>query len=95
MGASRTSSPRPHHFLTTATGKQYGTFHGKLAQRHQRDRQKRRRKAKLRACLKKKGAKEGRQRRAPKKGAKKLPATRTQKRARHVRQESNRAVNEV
>ena len=32
-----------------------GTFHGKLARRHKRDREKRRRKAKLRACLKKKG----------------------------------------
>ena len=39
-------------FLTTSTDKQYGTFHGKLAGRHKRDRQKRRRKAKLRACLK-------------------------------------------
>src|SRR5262252_6616043 len=43
------------HFLTTSTGKHYGSFHGKLAQRHQRDQQKRRRKAKLRACLKQKG----------------------------------------
>ncbi len=31
------------HFLTTSDGKHYGTFHGKL-----RERQKRRRKAKLR-----------------------------------------------
>ena len=40
------------NFITTSTGKQYGTFHGKLAERHKRDRAKRRRKAKLRACLK-------------------------------------------
>jgi len=70
------------HFLTTSTGKQYGTFHGQLAERHQRARQKRRRKANLRACLKKTGAK-------------KLPSTCNQKLARHVRQEINRAVNEV
>ena len=44
------------NFITTSTGKQYGSFHGKLARRQKRDRQKRRRKAKLRACLKKKGA---------------------------------------
>jgi transposase len=68
------------NFLTTSTGKRYGTFHGKLAQRHQRDREKRRRKAKLRACLKKKG-------RA------RLPSLSNQRLARHVRQEINRAVN--
>jgi len=43
------------NFITTSTGKHYGTFHGELAKRHERDREKRRRKAKLRACLKKKG----------------------------------------
>ena len=43
------------HFLTSSTGKHYGSFQGRLAERHQRDREKRRRKAKLRACLKKKG----------------------------------------
>jgi hypothetical protein len=69
-------------FLTTSTGKQYGTFHGKLADRHQRDRDKRRRKSKLRACLKKKGVQ-------------KLPSTRNRKLARQVRQEINRAVNEL
>jgi transposase len=53
-----------------------------LAQRHQRDREKRRRKAKLRACLKKKGVE-------------KLPSTRNPKLARTVRQEINRAINEV
>ena len=70
------------NFITTSTGKHYGTFEGTLAERHQRDRQKRRRKAKLRACLKKKGVK-------------RLPSTRNKKLARHVRQEINRAVNEL
>ena len=67
------------NFLTTSTGKHYGTFHGKL-----RDRQKRRRKAKLRACLEKKGVKQ-------------LPSTSSKsgrRLARHVRQEINRAVNQ-
>ncbi len=68
------------NFLTTSTGKRYGTFHGKLARRHQRDREKRRRKAKLRACLKKKGVP-------------RLPSLINQRLARHVRQEINRAVN--
>jgi transposase len=70
------------NFLTTSTGKQYGTFHGKLTRRHKRDREKRRRKAKLRACLKKKGVT-------------KLPSTSSvtgQRLSRHVRQEINRAV---
>jgi Putative transposase DNA-binding domain/Probable transposase len=70
------------NFLTASTGKQYGTFNGKLAARHKRDREKRRRKAKLRACLNKKGVK-------------RLPSTRNKKLARHVRQEINRAVNEL
>jgi Putative transposase DNA-binding domain len=70
------------NFITTSTGKQYGTFHGKLAERHKRDREKRRRKAKLRACLKKKGVKC-------------LPSTRNKKLARTVRQGINRAVNEL
>jgi putative transposase-like DNA-binding protein len=72
------------NFLTTSTGKHYGTFHGKLRDRQKRDRQKRRRKAKLRRCLEKKGVKN-------------LPSTRSksgQRLARHVRQEINRAVNE-
>src|SRR5262249_2649856 len=72
------------NFLTTSTGKHYGTMHGKLKERHKRDRAKRRRKAKLRACLKKKGVK-------------KLPSTssRTGKRLiRQTKQEINRAVNE-
>jgi len=71
-------------FLTTSTGKHYGTFHGKLRERQKRDREKRRRKAKLRACLKKKGVQ-------------KLPSTSSksgQRLARHVRQSINRAVNE-
>ena len=70
------------NFLTTSDGKHYGSFNGTLAERHKRDRDKRRRKAQLRACLKKKGVK-------------RLPSTRNKKLARHVRQEINRAVNEV
>ncbi len=70
------------HFLTTSAGKHYGSFQGKLALRHQRDREKRRRKAKLRACLKQKGVEQ-------------LPSTRNPKLARTVRQEINRAVNEL
>jgi hypothetical protein len=70
------------NFITTSTGQQYGAFNGKLAERHKRDREKRRRKAKLRACLKKRGVK-------------RLPSTRNKKLARHVRQEINRAVNEL
>ena len=70
------------HFLTTSTGKHYGSFQGKLAKRRQRDREKRRRKAKLRACLKLKGVE-------------RLPSTRNLKLARTVRQEINRAVNEL
>jgi hypothetical protein len=72
------------NFLTTSTGKHYGTFHGKLRERQKRDREKRRRKAKLRMCLEKKGIK-------------RLPSTRSksgQRLARHVRQEINRAINQ-
>ncbi len=72
------------NFLTTSDGKHYGTFHGKLRERQQRDREKRRRKAKLRTCLEKKGVK-------------KLPSTSSksgQRLARHVRQSINRAVNQ-
>lgn len=72
------------NFVTTSTGKRYGTFHGKLRERQKRDREKRRRKAKLRACLKKNDAK-------------KLPSTSSlsgQRLMRHVRQEINRAVNQ-
>ena len=71
------------NFLTTSTGKHYGTMHGKLKERHKRDRAKRRRKAKLRACLEKKGVK-------------KLPSTSSctgQKLIRQTKQEINRAVN--
>jgi transposase len=70
------------NFLSASDGKRYGSFNGKLAQRHQRDRETRPRKAKLRACLKKQGVK-------------RLPSTRNQKLARHVRHEINRAVNEL
>ena len=72
------------NFITTSTGKHYGTMHGKLKARHKRDRAKRRRKAKLRACLEKKGVK-------------KLPSTSSrtgQKLIRQTKQEINRAVNE-
>jgi transposase len=68
------------NFLTTSTGKRYGSFHGKLARRHKLDRERRRRKAKLRACLKKKGITC-------------LPSLTNCRLARHVRQEINRAVN--
>jgi hypothetical protein len=71
------------NFLTTSTGKRYGSFHGKLRERQKRDREKRRRKAKLRVCLKKKGVE-------------KLPSTSSatgQRLSRHVKQEINRAVN--
>ncbi|HYU76324.1 MAG TPA: transposase, partial [Ktedonobacteraceae bacterium] len=71
------------NFLTSSDGKHYGTFGGKLRARHKRDREKRRRKARLRACLKKKGVE-------------KLPSTSSrsgQRLGRHVRQEINRAVN--
>jgi hypothetical protein len=73
------------NFVTTSTGKYYGAFHKKLRARHRRDRAKRRRKAKLRACLQKKGR------------AKKLPSTSSrsgQRLMRHVKQEINRAVNQ-
>ncbi len=72
------------NFVTTSTGKQYGSFHKHLRARHKRDRAKRRRKAKLRACLKKKGAK-------------KLPSTSSrtgQRLIRHVKHEINCAVNQ-
>lgn len=72
------------NFITTSTGKHYGTMHGKLKARHKRERAKRRRKAKLRACLEKKGVK-------------KLPSTSSctgQKLIRQTKQAINRAVNE-
>jgi len=75
------------HFITTSTNKEYGSFHGKMARQHKRDREKRRRKAKLRACLEKKGVPSGQ-----------LPSTSSatgQRLGRFVRQEINRAVNEM
>ncbi len=72
------------NFVTTSDGKHYGTFHGKLRERQQRDREKRRRKAKLRRCLEKKGVR-------------KLPSTSSksgQRLMRHVKQEINRAINQ-
>ncbi|HKF38704.1 MAG TPA: transposase [Ktedonobacteraceae bacterium] len=71
------------NFITTSDGKQYGTFNGRLRERQKLDREKRRRKAKLRKCLEKKGVK-------------RLPSTSSatgQRLIRHVRQEINRAVN--
>jgi len=75
------------NFITTSTGQTYGTFHGKLAKKQKRDREKRRRKAKLRACLEKKGV--------PKE---QLPSTSSatgQRLGRQVRQDINRAVNQM
>jgi len=75
------------NFVTTSTGQSYGTFHGALARAHRRDRHKRRNKAKLRACLQKKGVSKAQ-----------LPSTSSatgQRLSRHVRQEINRAVNQV
>ena len=72
------------NFLTTSSGKHFGTFHEKLRERQKRDREKRRRKARLRTCLEKKGVQ-------------KLPSTTSrsgQRLIRHVRQEINRAVNQ-
>lgn len=71
-----------NNFLTSSTGKQYGTFRGDLARRFEQDREKRRRKAKLRACLEKKGVEN-------------LPSTSStsgQKLRRHVLQSINKAV---
>jgi hypothetical protein len=65
------------NFLTTSDGQHYGTFHGKLRERQKHDREKRRRKAKLRTCLEKKGVR-------------KLPSTSSrsgQRLSRHVRNE--------
>ena len=75
------------HFITTSTNKDYGSFHGKMARQHKRDREKRRRKAKLRACLEKKGV-----------PSEQLPSTSSatgQRLGRFVRQEINRSVNEM
>jgi hypothetical protein len=70
-------------FLTTSDGKQYGSFQS-LSARHRRDRAKRQRKAKLQACLQKKGAK-------------RLPSTSSrtgQRLIRHTKHCINRAVKE-
>ena len=72
------------NFVTTSTGKHYGSFHKNRRARHKRDRAKRRRKAKLRACLQKKGVQ-------------KLPSTSSrtgQRLIRHVKQEISHAVNQ-
>ena len=73
------------NFLTTSTGKRYGSFHDGLAKKHKRDREKRRRKAKLRACLEKKGV--------PKENLPSTSSATGQRLGRQVRQEINRAVN--
>lgn len=73
------------NFITTSTGKHYGTFKDDLAAAHRRDRLKRQRKAQLRACLQKQGAE-------------KLPSTSSatgQRLARRVKQDINRAVNQL
>jgi len=75
------------NFITTSTGKTYGSFQGNLAKKHQRDREKRRRKAKLRACLDKKGV--------PKQQLPTPSSATGQRLGRQVRQEINRAVNEM
>jgi IS605 OrfB family transposase len=72
------------NFLTDEQGRHYASFAGNLATRHQADRAKRQRKAKLRACLEKKGVD-------------KLPSTSSasgQRLARCVRQSINQAVNQ-
>jgi transposase len=72
------------NFVTTSDGKQYGAFDKKLRERHKREREKQERKAKLIACLKKKGVPE-----------EKLPSKSTasgQRLSRHVRQSINKAV---
>jgi IS605 OrfB family transposase len=69
-------------FITTSTGQHYGTFHGDLNERFERDRIKRRNKAKLRAVLQKKGIE-------------KLPSTASatgERLRRHTIQTSNKAV---
>src|SRR5258707_6174824 len=70
--------------VTTSTGKHDVAFQKAVRARHKRDRAKRRRKAKLRACLKKKGVP-------------KLPSTSSrtgQRLMRHVKHEINYAVNQ-
>src|SRR5258708_19996381 len=72
------------NFVTTSTGKHYGSFHKDLRARHKRDRAKRRRKAKLRPCFNKQILP-------------KLPSTTSrtgQRLIRHVKQEINHAVNQ-
>lgn len=73
------------NFITTSAGEHYGTFSGDLAARHQRVRKKTQDKAKLRACLEKRKVET-------------LPSTSSemgQRFSRHVKQEINRAVNQV
>jgi hypothetical protein len=73
------------NFITTSDGKQYGTFNGKLRERQKGDREKRRRKAKLRKCLEKRGM--------PKEYLPSTSSATGQRLVRHVKQSINRAVN--
>jgi len=75
------------NFITTSTGKHYGSFSGNLAKKHKRDREKRRRKAKLRACLEKKGV--------SKEQLLSTSSTTGQRLGRQVKQDINRAVNQM
>lgn len=68
-------------FITTSTGEHYGGLDATLLKRLWHERNKRKRKAKLRSCLKKKDVA-------------KLPSTANPKFGRHIRQSINRAVNQ-
>lgn len=71
------------HYLTDGQGRHYGSFSDSLLAHHRRDQAKRQRKAKLRACLEKRGVST-------------LPATSSatsQRLARRTRQDINAAVN--
>ena len=74
------------NFVTTSDGKHYGSFDKKLRKRHKQDREKRRRKAKLRKCLEKKGV--------PKEKLLSTSSASGQRLSRHVRQAINHAVNQ-
>ena len=67
-------------FITTSTDKHYGTIDERLRYRLRLDRAKRKRKSKLRSCLKKKDVTS-------------LPSTANPRLGRHIRQQINRAIN--
>lgn len=75
------------HFLTTSTGQQYGAFDKHLRKRQELVREKSRRKAKLRACLEKKGI--------AKEDLPSISSVSGQRFSRHVRQTINYAVNRL